>query len=271
MATATDSGIHATTHGDGPPMVFLHGAWVSEDMWEPQRDRFARDHTVITVDIRGHGRSGPTETENYSIDLFTDDLRELLVEFGVDAPVLCGLSLGGLIAQSYTLKYGNVPGLILADTVRSVPPIPITRWQKRLFFPKLPLYSTINAVGSDSWFRMLLCGIERLYGRPWLALDGSARQYALKEVSALSDREFIKIYDALYDFDPLPVSDIDTPTLLLTGDHETPTVRAQNHSLQSHIDGATHAAIPNAGHLANLDNPRVFNRSIASFLARIGA
>lgn len=271
MAPAMDPDIHATALGDGPPMVFIHGAWVSGDMWEPQRRRFARDYTVITVDIRGHGRSGPTETRNYSIDLFTDDLRDILVEFGVDAPVICGLSLGGLVAQSYALKYGNVMGLILADTVRSVPPIPITRWQKRLFFPKLPIYSAINAVGSDAWFRMLLSGVEGLYGRPWLALNGTARRYVFDEVSAIPDREFIKIYDALYDFDPLPVSEIDTPTLLLTGDHETPTVRAQTQSLQSHIDGATHAAIPNAGHLANLDNPREFNRSIASFLARVGA
>lgn len=271
MTPVTDTSVHASVTGDGTALVFLHGAWVSSRMWQPQIDRFADEYTVITVDFRGHGESGPTDRTKYSVDVFAEDIREVLEALGVTDPVLCGLSLGGIVAQAYSIRYQDVAGLILADTVRSVPPIPLARWQKRVFFPKLPLYSAIRTMGSDRWFRFLLCSVEGFYGRPWLALDKTARQYAYDEVAAIPDEEFVKIYDALYEFDPLPVTDIDAPTLLLTGDHEAPTVRAQNHVLESRIADATRVRIPDAGHLANLDNPTAFNQSIAGFLERVGA
>lgn len=270
MTSPSPPSIHADVDGTGPAVVFLHGAWAAGDMWEPQVDAFSENYRVVTVDVRGHGRSGPTDRRDYSIGLFSDDLRSVLADMAIEHPVLCGLSLGGLIAQTYALQYSDVRGLILADTVRSVPPIPLTRFQKHVLFPKLPLYSTIRLLGAERWFRLLLCSIEQLYGRPWLALDPDARRYALNTVGAMSDTEFIKIYDALYDFDPLPVSEINVPTILLTGDHETPTVRAQNRAITSAIDGAEHVEISNAGHLSNLDNPTEFNAAIESFLTRIG-
>jgi len=46
--------------------------------WEPQIEHFADDYRVVTLDVRGHGNTGVTEPDQYSIDLFTDDLEALL-------------------------------------------------------------------------------------------------------------------------------------------------------------------------------------------------
>lgn len=268
--TPTESGIHVDEYGAGDPLVFVHGAWVSGAMWRPQVNHFMDRYRVITVDIRGHGKTGPTSRSEYTVPLFADDLHDALVEIDAESPVICGLSLGGLIAQAYAIRYPTTPrGLILADTVWSIPPIPITGLQKRLFFPKLPLYSTIRMIGPERWYRLLLSSVEAITGHQWLAQGASAREYALSEVNQIPHREFIKIYDALYSFDPLSVSDIEIPTALVVGDHETPAILAQNRTLQNNIYNATKHVIPNAGHLSNLDNPVEFNAAVKTLLKRV--
>jgi non-heme chloroperoxidase len=89
---AGESVVQYEDHGTGSPLVFIHGDWASRRMWEPQIDHFASEYRVITLDIRGHGETGSTAESQYSIDLFVEDLRTLLVSLSVSNPVVCGLS-----------------------------------------------------------------------------------------------------------------------------------------------------------------------------------
>lgn len=256
--------IHARDRGDGPPLVFLHGAWMSGDMWAPQVERFTTDYRVVTLDGRGHGRSDGSPQLDYSVDLFAADLRAAIESIGIDTPVVCGLSLGGLVAQAYARDH-PVRGLVLADTVRSIPPLPMTKWQKRAFFPKASIYPTLRRLGSDGAFRLLLGSIEASLGRPWLATTADARNYALREVDRIATADFIKVFDALYEFDPHDLSEIETPTLVIYGDHEAPPVKAQNESLARRLD-ADRVVIDGAGHLANRDDSVAFNTALETFL-----
>ncbi len=259
--------IHATDQGDGQPIVFLHGAWVSSEMWTPQVNHFAPEHRVVTVDTRGHGQSdgGPLA---YSIDTFARDLSAAIEALDLAPPVLCGLSLGGLVAMAYAREH-PVRKLVLADTVRSIPPLPIGEWQKHAYFPKPLLYQTFRALGPAAAYRFLLRGIEGTLGRPWLATTPAAREYALGEIDELSSDEFIKVFDALYDYRPIDLAGLEPPTLVLHGDHEAPPVKAQCRRLARELDAERHA-LEDAGHLANLDNPTAFNAALADFLPAAG-
>lgn len=97
--------------GEGKPLVFIHGAGASHDMWRPQVEHFSRKYKVITYDVRGHGQSEAVdsigfETRRYSCELFADDLHALLEELDMACPersrreraAVCGLSFGGMIA-----------------------------------------------------------------------------------------------------------------------------------------------------------------------------
>jgi pimeloyl-ACP methyl ester carboxylesterase len=257
--------------GTGTPIVLVHGGWMSAEMWEPQVEFLADRYQVLTYDVRGHGRTGGSEEPIYSIERFVADLRELIEELSLDSPVLCGLSLGGMIAQTYANRYpDDLTGLILADTMQSFPPLPITRLQQELLFPRLALYPSMYAFGARSYFRLLLRSIRLAQGgQPWIAIDEAVQRRAIREVGRLGTNEFVKIFDAMYEFDTRGELAITAPTLVLTGDHEAPPVVAQSDRLVERLGNASRETIPEAGHLSNLDNPEAFNRALDRFLAEL--
>ncbi|MFB6171685.1 MAG: alpha/beta fold hydrolase [Haloarculaceae archaeon] len=261
-----DASLYYETHGAGDPLVFVHGGWVSSRMWAPQVERFADDYRVVTVDVRGHGRTGATDRRRYSIPLFAADLRAVLEhEDATDPAAVCGLSMGGHVAQLYAATY-DLRRLVLAATTRTVPPIPMSRSQKLAFAPKPVVHALIRRMGVASYYESLLAGIRAIEGHRWVALDDDNRRYVREEIGRFDTREYIKVFDALYDHDALDHDALDAPTLLVHGDHESETVVRQNRAFEDALD-ATRVEIPDAGHLANLDNPAAFDAALGSFLA----
>lgn len=261
-----DASLYYETHGDGPPLVFVHGGWVSRRMWEPQIERFADEYRVLAVDVRGHGRTGETDRRRYSIPLFAADLRTILErEDATGDPAICGLSLGSHVAQAYAATY-SVDRLALAATTRTVPPIPMSRAQKLMIAPKPVLHAVIRKMGVRSYYESLLSTIRAIEGHRWVALNDENRRYVREEIDSFDTGEYIKVFDALYDHEPPDHDDINPPTMLVHGDHESSAVVRQNRDLEETLD-AIRVEIPDAGHLVNLDNPEGFDAALGSFLA----
>jgi pimeloyl-ACP methyl ester carboxylesterase len=86
--------------GSGDPIVFIHGAWVNLRMWQPQVEYFSRSYRVITYDIRGHSETGGSARRRYSMELFADDLVALVDALKLDKLSICGISMGGMVAQA---------------------------------------------------------------------------------------------------------------------------------------------------------------------------
>ena len=78
-AIAHQVSVHYEITGSGPPLLFLHGLGSSGRDWEIQTTYFSGTHTVMTIDLRGHGESekppGP-----YSIQAFSDDVVAVLMD-----------------------------------------------------------------------------------------------------------------------------------------------------------------------------------------------
>jgi non-heme chloroperoxidase len=251
------------THGSGWPLVLLHGAWVDRDQWTPQVERFAGDFEVVTPDLRGHGES---TDDDVTVDRMADDVAALCEALGVASPVVCGLSLGGLVAQRLALEHpGSVAGLVLADTVRSVPPVPGSDATRRAMFPTAPARLTTRLWGPGAYFRWLLAGVEATGGR-WLALDDDARSYALDRVDAYDADGFVDVLEAFAAHSSPDLSALSVPTLLVHGDHEPVPVRAQNRAMARAIPDATREVLADAGHLSNRDDPAAFGDALEAFL-----
>lgn len=259
-----------TERGTGPPLVFIHGGWLSEKMWRNQIERFEGDYRVITYDIRGHGQTGGSPKSTYSIDLFAEDLRRLLTNLSVERPVLCGLSLGGMIAQKYASRYANdVSGIILANTVQSFPPLSLTHAQKELLLPKIQRHLMLYGLGPQLYFRLSFPFFQLSQGHRWISLERDTRNYVLQDVDRIRTDEFVKIFDAMYNCDLRNDIQITNPTLVITSDHEHHTVRKQNVQIMKNIRKSSHIEIPDAGHLVNMDNSRAFNSEVDDFLSRL--
>ncbi|WP_129113080.1 alpha/beta fold hydrolase [Halegenticoccus tardaugens] len=263
-----DCSLHYRARGDGQPLVFVHGGWLNGEMWDAQVEHFSDRYRVVAVDLAGHGETDTAARDDYSVGAAADDLATLVAELDLDAPVLCGLSLGSLVVQAYAADRPEaVAGAILCGTMRTFPPIPITPLQQRFLFPKPSIHAAIRTFGPGAYFRGLLGGIRSVEGGRWLALDDDARAYALAQVDRFSTEEFIKVFDALYEFEPRDLSALSAPTLLLHGDREASTLVAQTGQLERSLPNASRTTVADAAHLANMDNPTGFNAALDDFLA----
>jgi pimeloyl-ACP methyl ester carboxylesterase len=89
--------LHYEEAGAGPAIVFVHPWGGDARYFAPQVAAFAPTHRAIAVDLRGHGLSDKPSGA-YTVKGFVDDVAWLCAELGLDRPILCGNSLGGVVA-----------------------------------------------------------------------------------------------------------------------------------------------------------------------------
>ena len=256
--------------GRGRPLVLVHGGWLNREAWRPQVEHFADEYRVITFDVRGHGRTGPTDARRYSIDLFTDDLEYLLEHLEIERPILGGLSLGSMVAQTYVARHPDeVAAAVLGGPVRSMVPLDLPAGAKSLFTPTPALAGALALGGPESTFRSMLRSIRTTTGDPWLTTDPSVRAAAIESVRDVSSAEFRKVFDALYRFDAPRLTDCTTPVLGVYGEYEAPMLKRQTHELIEPVRDGRWAVVPDAAHLVNQDAPAAFNELVGDFLADV--
>ena len=111
-----DIEIHYREQGVGFPLVLLHGLNGDLTGWALVMPELAKHFRTIALDIRGHGESGKPD-QPYSIKEFSEDLREFLRRLKIPQANILGLSMGGAIAQQFTLDYPQmVRALVLIST-----------------------------------------------------------------------------------------------------------------------------------------------------------
>ncbi|RPI64987.1 MAG: alpha/beta fold hydrolase, partial [Ignavibacteriales bacterium] len=99
-----------------PVIIFIHGFPFNKSMWDKQIEVLKNNYRVIAYDVRGHGCSD-VGTGIYSIELFVNDLINLMETLRIDKAILCGLSMGGYIALNAIENYPNrFDALVLSDT-----------------------------------------------------------------------------------------------------------------------------------------------------------
>lgn len=101
MATITTTGSTAVAYeisGTGPAVVLVHGITESRRTWDPLIEPLAADHTVIALDLPGHGQSGPSAV--YDVATFVGALTDVVAATEIDRPLLVGHSLGGVVATA---------------------------------------------------------------------------------------------------------------------------------------------------------------------------
>jgi pimeloyl-ACP methyl ester carboxylesterase len=99
--------------GDEPPILLIHGWCGDHTHFAPQFEHFAsRDHPVVAVDLRGHGRSDKPH-QSYTMQLFADDLAWMCAQIGLEKPVVIGHSMGGVVTLALAMRYPDLPSAIV--------------------------------------------------------------------------------------------------------------------------------------------------------------
>lgn len=131
--------IAVDVEGRGPLLVFLHGIGGNRSNWRDQLPVFAADFTAIAWDARGYGDS---EDDDGPLDFgdFSDDLLRVLDHFGAARAHLCGLSMGGRIAQDFHDRHpGRVASLTLCDTQPGLAQMPVEKRREFIRLRQEPL------------------------------------------------------------------------------------------------------------------------------------
>jgi len=108
-----------TVQGKGEPtLVFVHCWCCDKSYWDNQVPYFEKKHRVVTVDLGGHGESGPGRKE-WTIESFGADVAAVVKALGPKRVILIGHSMGGEVnIEAARLLGGRVLGLVGVDTYR---------------------------------------------------------------------------------------------------------------------------------------------------------
>jgi pimeloyl-ACP methyl ester carboxylesterase len=99
--TTTPDGVTIAfdTIGAGSPLVLVHGITESRGAWDPLVADLATDHTVVAIDMRGHGESG--DAASYDSRVMADDVAVVVGELGLGTPLVVGHSMGGIVVTAF--------------------------------------------------------------------------------------------------------------------------------------------------------------------------
>lgn len=265
MPTAYVNGINMYYEyaGSGTPVLFSHSYTSDCTMWTLQTPQFSERYQFITYDIRGMGRTDSPAGGEYSLDLHTEDLYQLVRHLGLTKFVLGGLSIGGMITVHFALAYPELlKGIIIADSAAARPDVPM------LLNPSdnIQLAQTRGMVGLA----------DHVISNKLLAPHLQNNPYAVKEYRDRMVRNNVVGYcSGLRGLSHMrdrtgELGQIKVPTLILVGDLDTPFIEPSK-LMHERIQGSKLVVIPGAGHLANIEQPAAFNAAVLGFLDTLPA
>lgn len=112
LIEANGAALHYEDHGDGAPLILIHGGLFSSSEWEPVVPELADGFRVITADSRGHGRSTNPPGE-LSYALIADDIAAMITALRLQRPVVGGWSDGGQVALELGARHPGAAGALI--------------------------------------------------------------------------------------------------------------------------------------------------------------
>lgn len=259
-----DAEIYYEVHGDGPPFLFCSVTGLDHQAWKfHQIPEFSRDHRVIVFDYRGTGKSSKT-VQTYSIRMFTDDAAALLDHLHFEQAIVCGHSMGGVVAQLLAIEHPRkVKKLILASSGAAHPGA-----------HGIPLAMCRDMVrqGFDGYIRAHT--IETGWTKEFVEAHPELIETFLKvRMSGIAPPEnYLHFVLARQGHDhTAQLKEIRVPTLILVGDDENHGATdnshwAAAHQLASAIPMAKLVVLPGEGHHYLATNPAAAHEVIREFI-----
>lgn len=238
---------------DGQPIVLIHSLGTDLRLWDGMIPKLSR-YRVLRFDLRGHGLSDDA-SESFSIHDLASDVRELLDLRQIDTAVIVGISVGGLIAMNFALRYSErVRSLILCDTAPKIGTS--TMWNDR-----------IAAVRQNG-----LAPIADAIVARWFTPDFAARQPAIHHayrnlVTRTSSAGYTGMCEVLRDTDlTAEIGNIQAKTLLICGALDVSTPPEGMRELAQAIPDARFVEIADAAHLPPVEHPDTMANLMIRFI-----
>ena len=258
---------------DGKTIVLLHGSNSSLHTWEPWVTALSVDNFIVTLDLPGHGLTGPTPSEDYTYSGMVEFLNEFVELLDLEDFVLGGNSMGGGVTLAYTLAYPqHVSSLILVDAAGTL--LPKTAADKVDY----PIAFDLAGRWYTDWI------LENITPRS-LAAEGLSKSVSVKSIVTEDavdrywelvrhpgNRRATGLRFAWYRMNgsrDLQVEAITQPALVIWGDEDTLIPVEAGRALHTRLPNSTLKVFKGVGHLPMEEVPSETAAAVADFIATL--
>ena len=257
-ATVNGHEAYYEIHGaEGKPwLTFSHSLACSTRMWDGQIAALKDRYRILAYDTRGHGQSAAPKGA-YTLEGLADDLKALLESLNIKKTHYVGLSMGGMIGQTFALKYPGVfESLVLADTTSRYPAEAAGAWQDR-----------IKIAETKGMEPLVQPTLERWFTAPFRKGHPEEVQKVAAQILKTPVAGYIGCCHAIPKINLTDrLKELKVRALVVCGDQDPGTPPAMAREIAHSLPGAKLVLIPQAAHLANIEQPDAFNRALAEFL-----
>lgn len=236
---------------DKPIVLFLHGASLSKSFWDNQVESLKDFVNTISIDLPGHG--GTTVESRDSIKAFSKDMIRFLDSLSIRTPVIiCGMSMGGAIAQQLLIDYSDYfEAGVLINTGSRLKVLPMIFDMVNSDYKGYVDNTAIFSISSKSDLEKIKKQCEGFTGK-------------------CSAETTINDFNACNGFDIMEkIPSIDKPILVIAATEDMSTPLKYGKWLADNITGAEFVQIEDAGHFSPLEKPKEINTAIETFMKRV--
>lgn len=261
IATKDGVSLFYTVEGpeDAPWLIVSNSLATTHAMWDPQIAEFAKIRRVVRYDTRCHGRSSVPETD-FGFDTLADDVVALMDSLGIPKADVMGLSMGGMTALAVAIHHpARIEKMICCDARADMPDTYKAMWDGNI--------AKVRQSGGTA--PLAEPTIERWFTEPFRG--NSANAETIDKVRAMilgtSAEGYIRSATCLQSLDLLKdLPTIASPSLFVVGDSDPAAPIPVMQEMADKTPGGTLAVIPEAAHLANVEQPAAFTAAVVGFL-----
>lgn len=244
-----------------PTIILIHGFPLNKTMWNKQIGLLKENFHVIACDVRGHGNTD-VGNDNFSIELFVNDLLSLMDALKIDKTILCGFSMGGYIALNAVENHPErFAALLLCDT-NCTSDLPEAK-EKRMKTIKIIEKNGLEEYAEES--------LKKLFAP--ISFSKQIVEIAIVREMILKTpiQSLVKTLYALTQRTEtcFKLHKIKVPVLIIVGKEDEITPPEVALAMHEKIKDSTIQIIEHAGHLSNMENSKDFNKQLTAFLSSI--
>ena len=267
----TDDGVrlYYEEAGSGYPIVFVHEFAGDYRSYETQLRFFSRRYRCIAFNARGYPPSDvPEDWRRYSQERARDDIRDVLDGLGLAKAHIVGISMGGFAVLHFGFAYPNrASALVVAGCGYGAQPDKRQQFQEETArtaaqISQKGMAEVAKTYGAGPTRVQYLNKDPRGYAEFLEQLAEHSTQGAANTMRGVQGRR-----PSLWELTD-QMTRIEVPTLIATGDEDDPCLEP-GILMKRAIATAALVVFPNTGHALNIEEPDLFNRTLADFFHQV--